>query len=52
MKVDRATVYDLLAEYGGLIDAAKYDEWLDLFAEECRYQMCRGRITTGACRRR
>ena len=39
MKVDRAAVYDLLAEYGGLIDAAKYDEWLGLFAEECRYQI-------------
>jgi anthranilate 1,2-dioxygenase small subunit len=39
MKVDRAAVYDLLAEYGGLVDAAKYDEWLGLFAEECRYQI-------------
>ena len=39
MKPDRAAVYDLLAEYGTLIDAAKFDEWLDLFAEECRYQV-------------
>jgi anthranilate 1,2-dioxygenase small subunit len=39
MKVDHAAVYDLLAEYGALIDAAKYDEWLGLFAEECRYQI-------------
>jgi 3-phenylpropionate/cinnamic acid dioxygenase small subunit len=39
MRVDRAAVYDLLAEYGALIDAAKFDEWLDLFAAECRYQI-------------
>ena len=34
MKPDRAAVCDLLAEYGALIDMAKFDEWLDLFAEE------------------
>jgi anthranilate 1,2-dioxygenase small subunit len=39
MTIDRAAIYDLFAEYGALIDAAKYDEWLDLFAEECRYQI-------------
>jgi len=39
MKADRAAVCDLLAEYGALIDMAKFDEWLDLFAEECRYQI-------------
>jgi anthranilate 1,2-dioxygenase small subunit len=39
MIADRAAVWDLLAEYGRLIDLAKYDEWLDLFAEECRYQV-------------
>jgi anthranilate 1,2-dioxygenase small subunit len=39
MKADRAVVCDLLAEYGALIDTAKFDEWLDLFAEECRYQI-------------
>jgi anthranilate 1,2-dioxygenase small subunit len=39
MKADRAAVWDLLAEYGALIDMAKFDEWLDLFAEECRYQI-------------
>ena len=39
MKVDRAQVCDLLAEYGALIDTVKFDEWLDLFAEECRYQV-------------
>jgi anthranilate 1,2-dioxygenase small subunit len=39
MITGRAAVYDLLAEYGALIDMAKFDEWLDLFAEECRYQI-------------
>jgi len=39
VKIDRAAVHDLLAEYGALIDLAKFDEWLDLFAEECRYQV-------------
>jgi anthranilate 1,2-dioxygenase small subunit len=39
MKIDRAALYDLLAEYGALIDAAKYDEWLGLFAEECCYRI-------------
>ena len=39
MKPDRAAVCDLLAEYGALIDMGKFDEWLDLFAEECRYQI-------------
>lgn len=39
MKLDRSGVHDLFAEYGALIDEAKYDEWLGLFAEECRYQI-------------
>jgi anthranilate 1,2-dioxygenase small subunit len=39
VKADRAQVCDLLADYGALIDMAKFDEWLDLFAEECRYQI-------------
>jgi anthranilate 1,2-dioxygenase small subunit len=39
MKPDRGAICDLLAEYGALIDMAKFDEWLDLFAEECRYQI-------------
>ena len=39
MKADRAAVCDLLAEYGALIDMAKFDEWLDLFAAECRYRI-------------
>jgi anthranilate 1,2-dioxygenase small subunit len=39
VKPDRAAICDLLAEYGALIDLAKFDEWLDLFAKECRYQI-------------
>jgi 3-phenylpropionate/cinnamic acid dioxygenase small subunit len=39
MTLDRAAVHDLLAEYGGLLDDAKYDEWLGLFAAECRYRV-------------
>jgi 3-phenylpropionate/cinnamic acid dioxygenase small subunit len=39
MTLDRAGVHDLLAEYGGLLDNAKYDEWLGLFATECRYNV-------------
>ena len=39
MKADRAAVSELLAEYGALIDLAQFDEWLALFAEECRYQI-------------
>jgi anthranilate 1,2-dioxygenase small subunit len=39
MNPDRAAVWELLADYGALIDAAQFDEWLDLFAEECRYQI-------------
>jgi len=39
MITDHAAVYDLFAEYGALIDLAKFDEWLDLFAEEWRYQI-------------
>jgi anthranilate 1,2-dioxygenase small subunit len=36
---DRAAIHDLFAEYGALLDLAKYDEWLALFAEECRYSV-------------
>jgi 3-phenylpropionate/cinnamic acid dioxygenase small subunit len=39
MKADRVAACDLLAEYGALIDLAQFDEWLALFAEECRYQI-------------
>jgi len=37
--IDRVLLYDLFAEYGALIDAARYDEWLALFGEECRYRI-------------
>lgn len=36
---DRAAMHDLLAEYGALLDLTQYDEWLGLFAEECRYNI-------------
>jgi anthranilate 1,2-dioxygenase small subunit len=36
---DRGAIHDLLAEYGALLDAEKYDEWLGLFAAECRYNV-------------
>ena len=39
MNPDRAAICDLLAEYGALIDMAKFDEWLGLFADECRYEI-------------
>jgi anthranilate 1,2-dioxygenase small subunit len=39
MSTDRWAVLDLLAAYGALLDQAKYDEWLGLFATECRYQV-------------
>ena len=39
MTIDRVLLYDLFAEYGALIDAARYDEWLALFGEECRYRI-------------
>jgi anthranilate 1,2-dioxygenase small subunit len=39
VSLDRALVHDLLAEYGALLDAARYDDWLALFAAQCRYQV-------------
>jgi anthranilate 1,2-dioxygenase small subunit len=39
MTVERAAILELLAEYGALIDMMKFDEWLDLFGAECRYQI-------------
>ena len=39
MSADRSAVLDLFAEYGGLLNAGRYDEWLGLFAAECRYQV-------------
>jgi anthranilate 1,2-dioxygenase small subunit len=34
---DRLAVEALLAEYGALLDLGRYDDWLGLFAAECRY---------------
>jgi anthranilate 1,2-dioxygenase small subunit len=36
---DQLAVQALLAEYGGLLDLGRYDEWLALFAAECRYEV-------------
>jgi 3-phenylpropionate/cinnamic acid dioxygenase small subunit len=36
---DRLAFYDLFARYGALLDAARYDDWLALFAADCRYQI-------------
>lgn len=38
-QVDRRAVQDLLAEYGGLLDLGRFDQWLALFAAECRYSV-------------
>jgi anthranilate 1,2-dioxygenase small subunit len=37
--LDRYQLHDLLAEYGARLDAVRYEDWLALFAEECRYQV-------------
>src|SRR4051794_2985360 len=34
---EQLAVQALLAEYGGLLDLGRYDDWLALFAAECRY---------------
>ena len=34
---DQLAVQALLAEYGGLLDLGRYEDWLALFAAECRY---------------
>jgi anthranilate 1,2-dioxygenase small subunit len=39
VSVDRAAIQDLLAAYGGLLDDGRFDEWLALFAAECRYSV-------------
>jgi anthranilate 1,2-dioxygenase small subunit len=39
MTPDRVAVLDLLALYGALLDLTQYDEWLGLFARECRYRI-------------
>jgi anthranilate 1,2-dioxygenase small subunit len=37
--VDRHRLHDLFAEYGARLDAGRYEDWIGLFAEECRYQV-------------
>jgi anthranilate 1,2-dioxygenase small subunit len=37
MSADLFTAYGLLAQYGFLVDAGKYDEWLELFSSRCSY---------------
>ena len=37
MSADLFAVYGLLAQYGFLVDAGKYEEWLDLFSPRCSY---------------
>lgn len=39
MTADRVALFDLYATYGGLVDAAEWPAWLDLFAAECRYSI-------------
>ncbi|MFZ3235828.1 MAG: aromatic-ring-hydroxylating dioxygenase subunit beta [Stellaceae bacterium] len=39
MTAGRDAIHDLFAEYGALLDAAQYDEWLGLFAADCRYNI-------------
>jgi anthranilate 1,2-dioxygenase small subunit len=34
---EQPAVQALLADYGGLLDLGRYDDWLGLFAAECRY---------------
>ena len=36
---EQLAVQALLAEYGGLLDLGRYDDWLALFAAECRYEV-------------
>lgn len=37
MNTDIFAAYDLLSQYGFLCDEARYDEWINLFAEKCSY---------------
>ena len=39
MTGDRGAIHDLFADYGALLDAGRYDDWLGLFAAECRYHV-------------
>ena len=37
MRLDRLALLAVFADYGGLLDAGRYDDWLALFAAECGY---------------
>jgi anthranilate 1,2-dioxygenase small subunit len=39
VRIDRFALYDLFARYGALLDAARWDDWLALFAADCRYEI-------------
>ncbi|HVH76710.1 MAG TPA: aromatic-ring-hydroxylating dioxygenase subunit beta [Stellaceae bacterium] len=39
MTTDRFALGDLYARYGSLLDAARWDDWLALFAADCRYRI-------------
>ena len=39
MNADPLAVMALLAAYGALLDLGQYDDWLALFAAECRYEV-------------
>lgn len=36
---ERLAIGDLYAEYAAAIDEARYDDWLDLFVEDCTYRI-------------
>jgi anthranilate 1,2-dioxygenase small subunit len=45
---ERDAVLALLADYGWLIDEGRFDEWLDLFVEDCVYKVVpRENLTLG-----
>jgi anthranilate 1,2-dioxygenase small subunit len=37
MTIDSLALFALFSEYGARLDAGRYDEWLALFAAQCRY---------------
>jgi anthranilate 1,2-dioxygenase small subunit len=39
MTLDLSALVALFADYGALLDSGRHDEWLALFAEECRYSV-------------
>lgn len=36
---DRATIEDLYATYVALLDQRRYDDWIDLFTDDCVYRI-------------